>query len=84
MNENKYCYQTAQIILQIKMAAKKGVWLSSVYKLNNGETIGIKAFGKWVQIIEYKGIKSDIAEQKTWKAFEELFIKEMNKILSIN
>ena len=82
LNENNPKYPITIALMQIKQAAKEGVWVSKLYHLNNGETLGIKAFGKWVQRIEYKGIRSDIPEQKTWKAFEDLFTAEITKLLS--
>ena len=32
--------------------------------------VGVKAFGKWAQRVEVHGIKGEVPEQRSWKAFQ--------------
>lgn len=52
---------------------KTGKWLSCHFTLTlpDGEApIGVKAFGKWVQIIEFAGMRDGIPEQRTIKGLK--------------
>ena len=33
--------------------------------------VGVKAFGRWVQRMECNGIRTDVPEQKTIRAFKQ-------------
>ena len=60
-------------------------WLNcteSVVIDNKMYSIGIKAFGKWVQRIEICGLVSNIPEQKTKKALKSLLENEILKIVN--
>lgn len=57
--------------------AKSGKWLSCTFQLSapgavgGTVSVGIKAFGKWVQRVECAGLVDGVPEQKTLKALKE-------------
>jgi hypothetical protein len=69
-----------QIVADIREASKANKWISCTYQIRTDEgvaSLGVKAFGKWVQRMELLGMADGIPEQKTWKAFEG----EFNRVL---
>ena len=45
-------------------------------------SIGIKAFGLWVQRMEVNGLRSDVSEQKTKKAFSAALTLELLHLMT--
>lgn len=73
-----------QIFADMQAAAKAKRWLSCTYRINTDKGIlplGIKAFGKWVQIVQCCGISDSIPEQKTWKAAKAELHATVNAIV---
>lgn len=59
----------------------KGRWIIESYNLGTWsqmDLLGVKAFGKWVQRLEYRGLKRDVPGQKTKKAFRA----EVEKVIA--
>ncbi len=50
--------------------SKSNQWHNATYDIN-GSIVGIKQFGKWVQVISANGIRDGIPEQKTQKELKE-------------
>jgi len=60
--------------------AKTNQWLSCHYDLVHdgiAYRLGVKAFGRWVQILKLNGITSNVPEQKTNKRMAELLSLEI-------
>jgi hypothetical protein len=69
----------------IAQNAKTKQWLNGSYKIDTpkGELIiGVKAFGLWVQRVQYQGKYDSVSEQKTQKAFKEEFIRITNALIA--
>jgi len=64
--------------------SKTKTWWNCTVEVSHGgkiHTVGCKAFGLWVQRVECNGIRSDVPECKTQRAFREAFVRELEKIL---
>ena len=73
-----------QILADIRENGKAGKWTSCTYRINTDKgvyTLGVKAFGKWCQRLELVDMRSDIAGQNTWKAFDSAFIAEVDRMV---
>ena len=73
-----------QIFADIQAAAKAKKWVSCTYRINTDKgvfSLGVKAFGKWVQRMECCGITDSIPEQKTWKALKAELHATVNAIV---
>lgn len=63
--------------------AKTGKWLSCQFQVEHPQavggsySVGVKAFGKWVQRLECVGLVDSIPEQKTLKALQEKVIESL-------
>ena len=69
--------------------AKTKKWLSctEIVQLESGElaTIGVKAYGRWVQRIECNGMRGNTGmDYKTVKAFREAVTGEVTNLLRAN
>jgi hypothetical protein len=74
----------SQVIEDAKAAAKLGKWLSCTYRIATDRgtfSLGIKAFGRWVQVLQCVDMKSSIPGQLTWKAFERALRDEVDGIV---
>lgn len=76
-----------QIAQAVADNAKTGKWLSCTYQLAHPQAvggtvaIGIKAFGKWVQVIQCLEFRDGLPEQKTLKALKAGVIDLINGML---
>jgi len=67
--------------------AKTGKWLSCTFQVDNGQavggriSVGVKAFGKWVQRIECCGLVSGANETRTLKALKAGVIEGLNAMI---
>lgn len=66
-----------------------GKWLSCTQKVELGYNaqavyVGVKAYGKWVQIMEINGVKGSTSEKKTIKAFRVEVEELLNGLLRCN
>ena len=62
--------------------AKTGKWLNCTFTLDDGNKVGIKAYGKWVQRIECCGLVDGVCEQKTLKALKAEVISTITSMTS--
>lgn len=72
------------IFADMQSAAKAKKWLNCTYRINTDKgvfSLGIKAFGKWVQIVECCGIADSIPEQKTWRTAKAELHATVNAIV---
>lgn len=76
-----------QIAQAVADNAKSGKWLSCTYQIAHPQavggavTVGVKAFGKWVQRVECVGLVDGLPEQKTLKALKAQVIGLINGML---
>ena len=65
-------YTIADIVEAIVANVKTGKWLSCTFPMQGDEgipiSVGVKAYGRWVQRIQLAGMCDGIPEQKTIKA----------------
>jgi len=64
--------------------AKTNTWWNCTVEVSHGgkiHTVACKAFGLWVQRVECCGIRSDVQECKTQKAFRLALTNELEKLL---
>ena len=76
--ENTHTIETLTALIVGNAKHKK--WLSAHFQItHNGElySLGVKAFGRWVQRLELCGIVSNVPEQKTNKRMGELVTLEL-------
>lgn len=60
---------------------KTNKWLSATFDVEGMPAkVGIKAFGRWVQIIECCGMRSDVPETKTNKALRAGVLEQLGAI----
>ena len=72
------------LIHEIQAAARAKRWLNCTVQLDTPEgpvPVGIKAFGKWVQVLECRGIRDTVPEQRTWRMFDAEFRKTLAGVL---
>jgi hypothetical protein len=65
---------------------KTGKWASfteCVETSRGSFHIGVKAYGKWVQILQIGNMRDGIPETKTWKAFRIGLIDHINRMVSV-
>lgn len=65
--------------------AKTRKWLNCTTTVQHegvAYSIGIKAFGLWVQRIQINGLMSDVSEQKTQKAFTAALTSELRIMMA--
>ena len=70
----------AEVVANVK--TKK--WLSCTFQVQTDKGVfgvSLKAFGKWVQIIQCCGIRSDVPECKTLRELREKTETEIRAIL---
>lgn len=73
-----------QILADIQAAAKTKKWVCCTYRINTDKgvfSLGVKAYGKWVQRVECCGIVDTVPEHKTWRAFNAAFHDSVNAIV---
>lgn len=73
-----------QILADIIAAKKSNKWLSCTYRINTDKgifSLGVKAYGLWVQRLECCNLCDTIPEQKTIKAFKLEFMNSINSII---
>lgn len=79
--------QTVQAVAQaIADNAKTKQWLSCTFQVQTEKgvfSVGVKAFGKWVQRIECCGFVDGVPEQKTLKALRDESEALISRMLAI-
>lgn len=76
-----------QIAQAVADNAKTGKWLSCTFQLAHPQAvggavpIGLKAYGKWVQVMQCYTVRDGIPEQKTLKALKAAVIEHINGML---
>lgn len=74
--------QLAQLIAD---NAKTKKWISATFQVQTDKgtfSVGVKAFGKWVQRLEACGLRWDVPEQKTVKALREQSAETLRRMLA--
>lgn len=74
-----------QILADIATAKKNKRWLSCTYRINTDKgvfSMGVKAYGWWVQRMQICEVCDGIPEQKTKKAFDAAFVSLVNSIVA--
>lgn len=71
-----------QIINDVCANHKSGKWLSCTYQTEYG-SIGVKAYGKWVQVVECCGFRDGIPEQKTIKSLRFELSSLLNSMVGV-
>lgn len=72
---------TKQELAELVLAnASKGKWLSCTVDVE-GRSVGVKAFGKWVQRLECNGIRATVEECKTLKDFKPKVLSAIEGVM---
>jgi hypothetical protein len=73
-----------QIFADIQAAAKAKKWVCCTYRINTDKgvfSLGVKAYGRWVQRMECCGLATTVEEKKTWRAFNTAFHDSVNGLV---
>lgn len=74
----------SEVAIRIADNAKYKQWLSCTFQVSRSQgvfSVGVKAYGKWVQRIECGGVSDGLPEQRTIKALRAESEAMINRIL---
>lgn len=78
-------YTISEVIDAVAANVKSGKWISCTFPVSTDKgvfSIGVKAFGKWVQRVECVGMADGLSEQKTVKALRSELENLINRMIA--